>query len=80
MDYILNNRKRKIRREKKMQNRVKRVRRGDGSVYRIKGKRERWKSRIVGMNRTVQGSMDWTKQNVWKKKDIQSNVKQVSKK
>lgn len=50
-----------------MQSRRKRVRRGDGSVYRINGKRERWKTRIVGINRRVQGSMDWTKQSVWKK-------------
>jgi hypothetical protein len=55
-----------------MQSRRKRVRRGDGSVYRINGKRERWKSRIVGINRRVQGSMDWTKQSVWKKGSTRS--------
>ena len=50
-----------------MKNRIKRVRRGDGSVYRTNGKRERWKAHRTGINRRVQSSMDRTKQNVWRK-------------
>lgn len=53
----------------KMQNRRKRVRRGDGSVYRTNGKRERWKSQMTGTNRRVQSSIDRTKQGVWRKKE-----------
>jgi hypothetical protein len=48
-----------------MRSRRKRVRRRDGSVYVMNPKREMWKSRRVGVNRMVQGSMDWTKQSVW---------------
>jgi len=51
-----------------MRNRRKRVRRRDGSVYVMKTKRERWKSRRVGVNRTIEPSMDWTKQRVWQRK------------
>jgi len=36
-------------------------------VYVMKTKREIWKSRRVGVNRMIQGSMDWTKQSVWMK-------------
>jgi len=51
-----------------MRSRVKRVRRRDGSVYRINGKREWWKSRRMGVNRTIQTSIDWTQQSVWIRK------------
>ena len=34
----------------------------------MKTKRERWKSRRVGVNRTIEPSMDWTKQTVWQPK------------
>lgn len=50
-----------------MRSRRKRVRRSDGSVYVMKTKREMWKSRRVGVNRTIEPSMDWTKQSVWLK-------------
>ena len=53
--------------KEEMRNRRKRVRRRDGSVYVRKTKRERWKSRRVGVNRGLQPSMDWTKQEVWRK-------------
>lgn len=49
-----------------MRNRRKRVRRMDGSIYRRKTKRERWKSRRVG-NRGIQTTIDWTKHEVWGK-------------
>lgn len=51
-----------------MRNRRKRIRARDGSVRVRKTKRERWKSRRVGVSRGIQTSMDWTKQEVWGKK------------
>jgi hypothetical protein len=59
-----------------MRNRRKRVRRRDGSVYVTKTKRDMWKSRRVGVNRMIQGSMDWTKQLVWMKKLTESKRKE----
>jgi hypothetical protein len=65
-----------------MRSRRKRVRRTDGSVYVMKTKRERWKSRRVGVNRTIEPTMDWAKQSVWlkakekeEKKPLNSNPK-----
>ena len=63
----------------KMRSRRKRVRRIDGSVYVMNAKREMWKSRRVGVNRMVQGSMDWTNQSVWTWKKPQVEKKTSSK-
>jgi hypothetical protein len=48
----------------------------------MKTKRERWKSRRVGVNRTIEPTMDWAKQSVWlkakekeEKKPLNSNPK-----
>lgn len=51
-----------------MRNRRKRVRRRDGSVYVRKTKRDRWKSRRMGVNRGRQPSIDRTKHERWKGK------------
>ena len=48
-----------------MRGRWKRVRRTDGSVYRMKGKKGRWESRRAGRNRGLKTSRDWTTHKVW---------------
>lgn len=60
-----------------MKNRIKRVRRVDGSVYRTKGKRERWKAHRTGINRRLQSSIDRTKQSVWIKEEIVKEKKEI---
>lgn len=65
---------------RKMRNRRKRVRRRDGSVYVRKTKRDRWKSRRMGVNRGRQPSMDRTNHERWKgKKEKTSNVRSKKK-
>lgn len=62
-----------------MRNRRKRVKRQNGSVYRIKGKRKRWKGRRQGVNRRIEGSQDWTKQRVWASKTSETSERKAKK-
>jgi hypothetical protein len=56
-----------------MRTRRKLMRIKDGSVYRLRTKREFWKSQTMKSNRRIQSSNDWTIQKVWLKDKAKEN-------
>lgn len=50
-----------------MKERVKRVKRGDGSVYRSKSKRGRWGKEGRGVERGLERGIDWASHERWRK-------------
>ena len=50
-----------------MKERVKRVKRGDGSVYRSKSKRGRWGTEGRAVERGRERARDWTRHERWQK-------------
>lgn len=48
-----------------MKERVKRVKRGDGSVYRSKSKQGRWGTEGRGVERGLERGRDWSRHETW---------------
>jgi hypothetical protein len=61
-----------------MRGRRKRVKRKDGSVYRIKSVNGRWDSRKEGRNRVWIGQNDWSRHEGWTGKTVEKKKKKTS--
>jgi len=56
----------RVKKREKMKKRRKRVRIGEGSVWRSQTKRGRWEGEVGEVNREGKKGRDWTRQKVWK--------------